>query len=147
MLRVRLFGKFGEAGPSRDGGPVDAVVYPRVDGGPLLLLAGDLVWGGGVGSAYDGGSMGRPPFARVFCLVIDVLPMVPIKSSTYWVMLTRANNVDGFGEWCLHAVSSGITRTGLLGFACRGGMVPECAGSATEFLGVEVQEKGVSDES
>ncbi len=112
MLRVRLFGKFGEAGPSRDGGPVDAVVYPRVDGGPLLLLAGDLVWGGGVGSAYDGGSMGRPPFARVFCLVIDVLPMVPIKSSTYWVMLTRANNVDGFGEWCLHAVSSGITRTG-----------------------------------
>ncbi len=58
MLRVRLFGKVGEDGPSMDCGPVDAVVYPGVDGGPLLLLAGDLVRGDGVGSAYDGGVHG-----------------------------------------------------------------------------------------
>ncbi len=58
MLRVRLFGRVGDDGPSMDCGPVDAVVYPGVDGGPLLLLAGDLVRGGGVGSAYDGGVHG-----------------------------------------------------------------------------------------
>ncbi len=79
MLRVHLFGKVGEDGPSLECGPVDAVVYPGVDGGPLLLLAGDLVRGGGVGSAYDGGSMGRPPFARVFCSVIDALPMLRLS--------------------------------------------------------------------
>ncbi len=66
MLRVRLFGKVGEAGPSMDCGAGWTLLCIReVDGGPLLLLAGDLVRGGGVGFAYDGGSMGR-----LFCSVI-----------------------------------------------------------------------------
>ncbi len=119
MLRVRLFGRVGDDGPSMDCGPVDAVVYPGVDGGPLLLLAGDLVRGGGVGSAYDGGSMGRPPFARVFCSVIAVSAMVAIKSSTYWVMSARGTD---------SVVSSPVGDTVLIPMWLGG-----CSGSSSVF--------------